>query len=130
MKTYEKLIQKRLRSLFAITKPIVKNTFKVAILVLLFASCDKAELITPESPSFEVTEVHISMNKSVVMIGVDGSYKEIGDVNTHSLHVVRLDKGQEVSAQIMYGRSMSATAYSGNNRTQIGTKEFFRYTAK
>lgn len=130
MKTYEKLIQKRLRSLFAITKPTVKNTFKVAVMLLLFASCEKAEFITPDKPVFESTEVHISMNHSRVMIGVDGEYKEVGDVNTHSLHVVSLDKGQEVSAQIMYGKSMSATVYSGNNRTQIGTKEFFRYTAK
>ena len=130
MKTYEKLIQKRLRSLFAITKPTVKNTFKVAILVMLFASCEKAELITPDKPVFEFTEVHISMNHSRVMIGVDGKYKEIGDVNTHSLHVIKLDKGQEVSAMIMYGKSMSATVYSGNTRTKIGTNDFFRYTAK
>lgn len=130
MKTYEKLIQKRLRSLFAITKPTVKNSFKVAVLILLFASCDKAELITPDKPVFESTEVHISMNHSRVMIGVDGNYKEIGDVNTHSLHVIKLDKGQEVSAQIVYGKSMSATVYNGNTRMQIGTKEFFRYTAK
>lgn len=130
MKTYEKLIQKRLRSLFAITKPTVKNSFKVAVMLLLLASCEKAEIIAPESPSFETPEVHISMNKSVVMIGVDGNYKEVGDVNTHSLHVVRLDKGQEVSAQIMYGKSMSATVYSGNTRAQLGNREFFRYTAK
>lgn len=116
--------------MFAITKPTVKNTFKVTVLLLLFASCEKAELITPESPSFETTEVHISMNHSRVMIGVDGRYKEVGDVNTHSLHVVRLDKGQEVSAQIVYGKSMSATVYNGNTRMQIGTREFFRYTAK
>lgn len=130
METYEKLIQKRLRSLFAITKPTIKNTFKVAVLLLLFASCEKAELITPDNPVFESTEVHISMNHSRVMIGVDGIYKEIGDVNTHSLHVIKLDKGQEVSAQIVYGKSMSATVYNGNTRMHIGTREFFRYTAK
>ncbi len=54
-------------------------------LILLFASCSKMEEIIPEPQNGVVVEVQTINSTAVVMI--NGSQKNVGDINSHSVSV-------------------------------------------
>ena len=105
--------------------------FILFIVILLFSSCEKLDLI-PESPKAEERiELHIQLIKASAIISIDDSIYNISSNNEHSLKVFVQKSMKSFSImKVSYGGKITAAVhdYTRGVRYDLGEiKDFISY---